>query len=171
MRRPQPSATPTLFKSTVELSAASLVRIHRSWRQIANARFAPARKEIAPAFFKQDLDWIFLIEVVGGGSDFRLGLAGERVVRFLGSEFEPGKLLSRIPSSPFNERSALVFRRCVTTMAPVALGPMRTLHGDRDFFDIEIVVLPLSDDAVSVTGLMGGVHLSPTSAVSAGSPS
>jgi len=161
MKNIKPPASPTAFKTAPELVAEPLVTIYQGWRELAGGRFAPRRREVDPARFKAHLDSVFLVEVVGESVDFRLGLAGDRVMRFLGSEFKVGKLLSEIATSPFQERSVLLFRRCVGTRAPVALGPVRTLHDDRDFLDIETIILPLSDDGVSVTGLLGGVHLTP----------
>ena len=103
---------------------------------------------------------MFLIDVVEGGSDYRLALAGDTVIRFLGSEFKPGKLLSQVSPSPFRERSFRLFQRCVETKVPVGLGPVRTLHAEHSYFDNEAVILPLSDDGQTVTGILGVIHLS-----------
>src|SRR5579862_7360230 len=110
MKNLKPPVTATAFKAASELLAEPLINTYRTWQEIAGSRFAPARREIVPARFKSQLDSIFLVEVVDQGSDFRLGLAGDKVIRFLGSEFKVGKLLSEIASSPFQERSVLLFR-------------------------------------------------------------
>src|SRR5580765_6023285 len=94
---------PAPYKPLSQLIAPKLVDAHRIWRDIAGARFAPLRKDIAPARFKPMLTNLFLVEVVGG-ADFRLALAGDTVIRFLGSEYIPGKLLSEVSPSPFRER-------------------------------------------------------------------
>jgi hypothetical protein len=158
MKNLSPPKNPTPFKTAAELVNPPLARAHEAWQQLAASRFAPARKEIVPSRFKEILNSIFLVDVVDGGADFRLALAGDRVLQFLGSEFKVGKLLTQISRSPFQERSILLFRRCVSTKAPVGLGPVRTLHDARDYLDIEAVIMPLSDDGSSVTGLLGAVH-------------
>ena len=152
---------PAPFKHAYELIAPPLIAAHRIWSDIAGARFAPSRKEIQPAPFKAMLSNLFLVEVVGDGADFRLALSGDTVARFLGSEYKPGKLLGEVEPSPFQQRSFRLFRQCVENKAPVGLGPVRTLHDQRSFFDNEAIVLPLSDDGATVTGLMGVIHLTP----------
>lgn len=152
---------PSPFKPASELIAPRLVDAHRIWRELAGARFAPARKEISPARFKAMLSNLFLAEVFDGGRDFRLALSGDTVARFMGSEYQPGKLLGDVAPSPFQQRSFRFFQQVVETKAPVGLGPVRTLHDERSFFDNEAIVLPLSDDGKSVTGLLGVINLTP----------
>lgn len=153
---------PSPFKPASELIDERLKRAYETWRELAGARFAPTRVEIAPSRFKSVLSDLFLVEVIDDGADFRLALAGETVIRFLGSEFHVGKLLTQVSKSPFQVRSFHLFQKCVETKAPVALGPVRTLHDQRSYFDNEAVVLPLSNSGVAVTGLMGVIRLSPT---------
>jgi hypothetical protein len=152
---------PSPFKGAADLANERLIQTHRVWKELAAVRFAPTRKEIAPSQFKFVLTTMFLIDVVEGGADFRLSLAGDTVIRFLGSEFRPGKLLTAITRSPFQERSLLFFRRCVETKSPVGLGPVRTLHDEHNYFDNEAIILPLSDDERTVTGILGAIHLTP----------
>jgi hypothetical protein len=153
--------SPSPFKQAADLENERLIRTHQVWRELAGGWFAPTRKAIAPARFKFVLSNTFLVEVVGGGADFRLSLSGDTVTRFLGSEFKPGKLLSEVSPSPFRERSVRFFQRCVETRAPVGLGPVRTLHDQRSYFDNEAIILPLSDDGRAVTGILGAIHLTP----------
>lgn len=158
---------PSPFKVPQELVDARLIQTFKTWRELSRARFAPTRKEIAPARFKSVLSSMFVIEVVDAGADFRLVLAGDTVIRFLGSEFKPGTVLSAVSPSPFRERSFRLFRECVESRAPVGLGPVRTLHDEHNYFDNEAVVLPLSDDGVSVTGILGAICLTPATVPSA----
>jgi hypothetical protein len=154
-----PSA-PSPFKSALDLSNPRLLETYRTWSELAGPRFAPARKDILPARFRAVLSNLFLVEVIGDGADFRLTLAGDTVVRFLGSEYTIGKRLSEVPPSPFQERSFRFFGRVVEDRAPVVLGPVRTLHEQHGYFDNEALVVPLSDDGAAVTGLMGVIQLS-----------
>jgi hypothetical protein len=134
---------------------------YRIWHEMAGERFAPARREVAPARFKSMLSHMFLVEVMDNGSDFRLALSGDTVTRFLGSEYTPGKLLSMVSPSPFQKRSFRFFQCCVEQKAPVGLGPVRTLHDERRFFDNEAILLPLSDDGSRVTAMLGVINLMP----------
>ena len=143
-----------------DLVNKNLIEAWRVWQELAGLRFAPMRKEVAPARFKFALSTMFLVDVVDGGADFRLSLAGDTVIRFLGSEFKTGKLLTHVSPSPFRDRSFRFFQRCVETKAPVVLGPVRTLHAEHSYFDNEAIILPLSDDSQTVTGILRVIHLS-----------
>src|SRR5204862_7547764 len=66
---------PSPFKPAAQLVAPKLVEAHQTWRDIAGARFAPQRREIAPARFKPALSNLFLVEVVNKRDDFRLALS------------------------------------------------------------------------------------------------
>jgi hypothetical protein len=149
------------FKSPDRLVAQPLAQCYRAWRELAGARFAPSREEIAPARMKSVLRDVFVIEVIEDGADFRLTLAGERIARFLGPRLKPGTLFSTIAGSLFHERAFRTFRHCVETKEPIALGPQRTTLIGREFLALEVLVQPLSDDGETVTGLLGAVHLSP----------
>jgi hypothetical protein len=71
-----------------------------------------------------------------------------------------GKLLSAQPRTPFFEGMSNLFRGCVRTKEPIAVGPMRTVREGQDFLEIEVLVMPLSDTGTSVTSLLGAVHIS-----------
>src|SRR5471032_3351965 len=73
---------PSPFKLASELIDERLKRAYEAWRELAGARFAPTRREIAPSRFKFVLSDLFLVEVIDGGADSRLALAGETVIRF-----------------------------------------------------------------------------------------
>jgi hypothetical protein len=153
-----PDATPSI-KTPEELVSQQLRRAYHSWVEIAAGRFAPTRKEISPAKFKGVLPSIFLLDVIDGGSDFRFSLGGDRLVRFLNERFDPGAVLSSTKGSLFFERATRVFRLCVTTGKVVAVGPARAALPGREFMQIETLVMPLSDDGETVTGLIGAIHV------------
>jgi hypothetical protein len=160
MTEPDLSGPLPTFKLPHELISEALAGTYLAWRELAGSRFAPSRKEIAPDSFKAVLDSIFLIDVIDDGADFRFVLAGERIVEFMGGR-HAGKLVSKLPSSPFFERMTRLLQRCIHTKRPVAVGPIRTVRGGREYLETEVVFLPLSDNGMSVTGLMGAVHFSP----------
>lgn len=144
------------FKAASALASPALMGAWRAWRQIAGERFAPSRKEIVPACFKDVLDSIFIMEVVDG-KDFRFALGGQALVRFMGRHW--GKLLSTMPPSPYYDGMRIMFELCVETAAPVARGPF---HIVRDRFNshlMEVLVMPLSADGATVTDLLGAVEV------------
>src|SRR5437868_3015927 len=139
-----PDTLPAI-KTPDELVSVQLKRMHATWFNLAAGRFAPTRKEIAPARFKDVLPSIFLIDVIDGGEDFRFSLGGDRLVRFLQERFDPGKKLSATQGSNFYERCSRLFKFCVAVRKPVAVGPAKAALPGREFMELETLVLPLSD--------------------------
>jgi len=146
------------FKPASTLVDPVLVASFQAWQDIAGERFAPSRKEIVPARFREALRTIFLMEVVAGGADFRFALGGETLVGFMGGRHK-GELLSSLPSTPMYDGMRLMFGRCVALKAPVARGPFRVVRDKFDSSQMEVLVLPLSEDGTSVTDLLGAVTL------------
>lgn len=146
------------FKPASELVSPTLTTCWQAWREIAGPRFAPSRKEIAPARFRQVMDSIFIMEVTGGGKDFRFALGGEALRRFFGGQHK-GELLSSLPPTPMYNGMRLMFALCVDTAKPVARGPFRVVRDKFNSHRMEVLVLPLSDDGIAVNDLLGAVEL------------
>ena len=154
IRPPSRSAKPAQQLVSVPLAAS-----FQAWRALCGDRFAPSRREIDPARFKAILGSIFVMEVLDGGIDFRFALGGERIPQFMGQRLR-GQLLSEQPHTPFFEGMTHLFRQCVRAREPVAVGPMRTAREGLDYREMEVLVMPLSDTGLSVTGLLGAIHFS-----------
>lgn len=146
-------------KSPQQLANAELTNSYQAWRALCGDRFAPTRKEIDPARFKPVLGSIFVMDVVDDGADFRFVLGGERVVQMMGQRLR-GELLSSQPATPFYEGMRNLFFGCTRSKKPIAVGPMRLVRGELDHLEIEVLVLPVSDNGASVTSLLGVIHSS-----------
>lgn len=68
------------FKSADQLVSERLVGVLDAWKRAADARMGPKREEITPSLLRTALPWIWMIDVVDGGKDFRFRIAGERVI-------------------------------------------------------------------------------------------
>jgi hypothetical protein len=152
----------TSAKSPDALVSAHLVTVHEAWKQAAAGRFAPKREEITPAPMKSALPWIWMIDVVDGGSDFRFRIAGDRVIQFLGRRYA-GHLLSEFHDQPFFQRMRAIMELCVSRKQPFAAGPVRSNLRGKEFLEMEVVVLPLSEDGRNVTGICGAMDVRPPS--------
>jgi hypothetical protein len=149
------------IKSPDALVSTVLRQAHQTWVEIAGSRFAPTRKQISPARFKDVLPSIFLLDVIDGGEDFLFSLAGDRLVRFLQGRLDTGALMSTTAGSNFHERCMRLFRYCIFMRQPVAVGPARAALPGREFLELETLVMPLSNDGVNVTGIMGAMYVMP----------
>src|SRR5262245_40786021 len=88
--------TPPQLKSPEALVNAELAGAYRAWLKLANGRFAPSRREISPRYLKPVLATAFLLDVIDCGTDFRLALGGDKILRFLMNRLSPGMFLSEI---------------------------------------------------------------------------
>lgn len=136
------------------LTSEKLRATYEVWNELRASRIGPRRDEIAPARLRAVLPWTFMIDVVDGGQDFRFRFAGDRIIQFMGRRFA-GALLSEQGANPFFERMRAMYSACATTIAPVTSGVVRTTYPGKEFLEIEALVLPLSEDGVTVPTLFG----------------
>jgi hypothetical protein len=146
------------FKSADQLVSERLVGVLDAWKRTAGERMAPKREEITPSLLRTALPWIWMIDVIDGGKDFRFRIAGERVIEFMGRR-HAGELLSDNLDNPFFQRMRAILEECHLRKKPVAAGPIRSNLKGKEFFEMEVAVMPLSEDGHSVTNLFGALDL------------
>jgi hypothetical protein len=146
------------FKSPEHLVSDRLVGTYEAWKRTATGRMAPKREEITPALLRSVLPWIWMIDVVEGGADFRFRLAGDRIVQFMGRRYA-GLMLSDHLDGPFFQRMRAVLVECLSRKAPVAVGPVRTNLPGKQFLEMEVVVTPLSEDGDTISCLFGAMDV------------
>jgi hypothetical protein len=143
------------FKDPSGLVSARLTALLRVWKDIAGDRIAPSRDEITPARIRGLMASSWMMDVIGDGDDFRFRFAGDRIIQFMGHRYA-GTLLSSLRGHPFFDGMQAILSACVRTKQPIALGPIRSSYEGKEFLEMEIVVLPLSDDGARITALFGG---------------
>ena len=134
------------------LTSDRLRTFHGIWKTQAAGRLAPRRDQMTPARLRATMPWTFLMEVAG--ADFRFGFAGDRIVQFVGKA-HAGTLLSALLGTPFYDGMHRFFSRCTELKTPQHVGPLRAVLPGKDHLEMEVVVLPLSDDGTTVTALLG----------------
>jgi len=138
----------------VALTSEKLKAIHAVWRELAAGRLGPNREAITPARLRSKTASTFFIDVVDEGKDFRFRFAGDRVVQFMGQRLA-GELLSAHRGTPFFDGMHGLYMRCVKQRAPATSGAVRASYPGKEFLDIEVLIMPLSDDGKTVTCLFG----------------
>ena len=160
---PVPSAKPAPLKTADELVSTDLQTVYQTWLTLAGDRPAPKRTDLTPQHFRKHLANVFIIDVLDGGMDFHFRLGGENIVRFMGRRYA-GSRLSQLRGAPFFEAMHRIFAHCTVARAPVAAGPARPTREGREQMEMEVVVLPLSDDGRNITALFGAFDLKPLQA-------
>ena len=146
------------FKSADQLASERLIGVLDAWKRTTGNRLAPKREEITPSLLRAALPWIWMIDVIDEGKDFRFRIAGERVIQFMGRRYA-GERLSDNLDNPFFQRMRTILAECTQRRRPVAAGPIRSNLKGKEFFEMEVVVMPLSEDGQTVTTLFGALDL------------
>jgi hypothetical protein len=150
----------SVFKTADELVSQLLRGVYASWQRVSAGRMAPKREEITPAVLRSALPSVWMMDVIDGGADFRFRFAGDRVVQFMGRRYG-GTLLSTLLEDVYFQRMRLLLLECVQNKRPAAFGPGRTRMKDKDYLETEVVVMPLSEDGETISGLFGAMEVRP----------
>ena len=134
--------------------------LHAIWQKLTGDRLAPRREEVTLFLVRNLTPWLWTIDVIDDGADFRFRLTGDRIIQFLG-ECHAGLSLSELPKSPFTERLRHTLAHCVEHRRPVAVGPVQSGYEGKEHWEMEAVVLPLSEDGETINCLMGAIELWP----------
>ena len=130
------------------------------WRAKAAGRIGPPREAIRPEEIKKLLPWIWLVDVLDAGVDYRFRLGGEEIVKFIGAPLA-GTMLSAQPRVSFFQNLRARFDACVRAKAPIMVGPARTTHQPSSFLEISALLLPSSENGADVSMLFGAIELRP----------
>ncbi|MDE2183556.1 MAG: PAS domain-containing protein [Alphaproteobacteria bacterium] len=134
--------------------------LHEIWKSRAEDRVAPRRGDITLSLVRTLTPWMWMVDVLEQGKDFRFRLSGDNVNQFLGGNYT-GQSLSLLPHSRFVERVRRALAHCVEHKEPVALGPVASGYAGKEHWEVEIVALPLSEDGQAINCLMGAIELWP----------
>jgi len=145
-----PRMTTDSFART--LTSEKLRAVHTLWHELKCGAVGPKRREITPARLRSVMPWTFIMEVVG--DDFRYSFAGDRVVQFMGKP-HAGTLLSSLLGTAFHDGVDRFLRAAVAAKAPWRAGPVRSSLAGKEHLEMEVVVLPLSEDGEHVSALLG----------------
>jgi hypothetical protein len=136
------------------ITSDKLLAIYAVWKELSAGRIGPRRNELTPAHLRRATPWAFTVDLIGTGEDFRFGFAGDRLVQFLEQRCATPNLSGLRDISFFASAEAL-FRQCAETRKPLISGPKPTFYKGKEHLEREVLLLPLSDDGVQVTGLLG----------------
>ena len=134
------------------LTSDKLAGVYKIWLELAAGRIGPKREEITPARLRSTIAWTFLIDVVG--EDFRFRFAGDRIIQFMGRRLQ-GSQVSEFRGAPFFDGMQRFFRRGIEARTPLANGPSPVTYPGKEHLEMEVMILPLSEDGTSVSGFLG----------------
>ncbi len=137
-----------------KIETPKLKHLYAYWDERRGGREFPARRDIDPIDFRFVLGNVMLLDVIERPLRFRFRLHGSELARHAGYDMT-SKMIDELPNAA-NRR--LLIDRCVAlveTRQPIAIINERLL-GKR-IFGYEALWLPLSEDGVAITMLMGAL--------------
>jgi hypothetical protein len=138
-----------------EITSPKLAKLFTYWSAKAQGRFAPTRGDINPADIPRLLPWVWLIDVIDGGTDFRFRIGGEKLIDFIGHRMA-GETIGAHRQRPFFGSVAQAFAQCVSEKKPLLRPHAATRYEPRRSIETEALVLPLSDNGTDVSQIFGG---------------
>ena len=143
-----------IVTTELEIRAPKLAETLQIWQRLCGSRFAPRRSEIQPADFRPMLGRLALVDVVSGAQGaarYRYRLMGTRLAAQDACDLT-GKPLSHHPMADQQPIVQAAFDAAVETRQPVYRENVRQDADKRNIY--ARLVLPLSDDGRTVTGLL-----------------
>ena len=146
------------FTRVEETADAELRRLLACWNEIRGARAMPTRSALNPFILRSSLRFVQLFEIIEDGRDFRLKVMGSGIVEQTGLHLT-GKCTSDLESVPLRMRMCAALRRVVETRGPVRQIADHAALGHLAHKQLEVIWLPLGDEA-GVTHILSGVIFS-----------
>jgi hypothetical protein len=153
-------ATPMLDYATIALcdapSAEPLRQLAEYWRSKCSGAVLPSRQSIEPAEIVRHLPWIFMADVIEGGTDYRYRLLGTGIVSAnyrdaTGRSFR--ELYGADPAKLAGAR--LGFDQALATAAPVFTHGRAFWRPDWAFDHFESAFFPLATDGAAIDIIFG----------------
>lgn len=140
-------------KSRRSRKPASIAEFLTYWDSIRNGKNLPGRPDLDPVDIPGMLPFVFLVDVLGQGAEFRYRLVGTDIVRNTKRDFT-GYLLSEIRDIGSQGKLIEMYERSFAEKAPVTERfPYTTRGGVDKFYDV--AVAPLARDGRNVDMLFG----------------
>ena len=136
------------------LAAPTLRQAFDYWDAVRGDRLMPARRDIDPASMIPWLRNTFLVDVIRDPLEFRFRLVGTEVVHRFGMEITGRKLRE------LNLHGREHQTRAEYTAVAEGRAPRHSVEvtGGRNSWEIERLLMPLSDDGCTVNMLLGVQH-------------
>lgn len=145
------------IESLMDFKSAELAELYDYWVRIRQGRRMAARRDVDPSEISHLLPMLFMVDVTGDIGDYRFRLFGTALTIAYGRDLT-GFTLADIYLGTQQEAVFQRYREVVYTGTPVVSEhQFRGRQGALVHF--ERLLLPLSDDQISVNIILGGTRL------------
>src|SRR5512144_1342771 len=141
-----------LERSAETITDPKVRQVYAYWLDARGDRSMPSRADIDPLDLRFCLGWVCLVDVVYDPDPrFRFRLDGSRLTNLTGMDLT-GQYVDMLDGPAYRDFILAIYNRVVTTKEPVFIANMAQ-WSDRGY-RVEQVTMPLSNDGVTVHGLM-----------------
>lgn len=147
-------------RPTGDIVGDNALALQNIWLQARGERIAPQRRDITLPMVGRLAQWLWWADVIDLGTDYIFRMAGDRIIQFYGRSFN-GMRVSQLSPIAFMQTKRSAFNHCVRHKAPLLLGPHISSYPDKEFWEVEILMLLLSENGSDITGIMGSLEYWP----------
>lgn len=131
----------------------------RYWKEKRALGVIPSRAALDPAEMRSFLSHLMLLDVERAPRRYRVRLIGTHFASFYDDELT-GTYLDRIDLGAMRERVLAMYDRVAASCEPSYLAPVEYQTIDGRFIQLEMAVLPLSDDGRTANILLTAIAAS-----------
>ncbi len=133
-----------------------VLRLLAHWRELCDGRTFPSFEELDPAVISDIWDNAFVLDLAGHLDDPVFRVVGDSFAAHTGSPLRDVRV-SEVPVNSLAERSASYYREVIEKAVPISRGgEFRKEDGTTVLY--RGVILPMSDDGETITGLLGAAN-------------
>lgn len=127
---------------------------YKWWLDLAERKGIPSRKDFDPMEFARFLPNVMLTDVTGDPYNFNIRLAGTKISENLGERVEGKEIRELRSGEAMYER----FSMQASNKKPYYATDLPLLWAHKDFSTYDVLMLPLSDDGVTVNKLLSHLN-------------
>ena len=152
-----------MFEAKVSLfdplafKTAPLRRIAQYWLNKATVEHLPGRTDIRPEELRQDLPYLYLVDVMRDPLGFRFRLVGTKVSQWTGRDFT-GVKVEAVEYGPEWARIFADYKQVLDTRMPHR-AELTAPWIDREFWYYERLLAALASDGRTIDMLLGALHV------------
>jgi len=147
-----------IYDQDLQFQRPELLEFYTYWNNKRAGRPFPARMDIKPRDFVSILPWVHMYDVVDGGKEFSVRLAGTALADFFGKTDFRGKPISILPS-PAAERLRKHLVTVLQRREPLRTYNARTSIPGQEFQASEGCYAPLSGNGNDINIIIAATLL------------
>jgi hypothetical protein len=133
-----------------------VLRLLSHWREMCGERAFPSFEDLDPTVISDIWDSAFVLDLAGHLDDPVFRVVGDSYAAYTGASLRDVRV-SKVPANTLAERSVSYYREVIEKEVPISRGGEFS-KSDGTTVLYRGVILPMSDDGETITGLLGAAN-------------